>query len=26
LRPLGIPCVRDRVAQAAVLLILEPIF
>lgn len=26
LRPLGIPCVRDRVAQMAVLLILEPIF
>ena len=26
LRPLGIPCVRDRVAQAAALLILEPIF
>jgi len=26
LRPLGIPCVRDRVAQTAVLLILEPIF
>jgi RNA-directed DNA polymerase len=26
LRPLGIPNVRDRVAQAAVLLILEPIF
>ena len=26
LRPLGIPTVRDRVAQAAVLLILEPIF
>jgi len=26
LRPLGIPCVRDRIAQAAVLLILEPIF
>jgi RNA-directed DNA polymerase len=25
LRPLGIPCVRDRVVQAAVLLILEPI-
>jgi len=25
-RPLGIPCVRDRVAQAAVLLVLEPIF
>jgi RNA-directed DNA polymerase len=25
-RPLGIPTVRDRVAQAAVLLILEPIF
>src|SRR5262249_51361472 len=26
LRPLGIPTVRDRVAQMAVLLILEPIF
>ena len=26
LRPLGIPCVRDRVAQSAALLILEPIF
>jgi len=26
LRPLGIPCVRDRVAQMVVLLILEPIF
>lgn len=26
LRPLGIPCVRDRVVQQAVLLILEPIF
>ena len=26
LRPLGIPCVRDRIAQAAVLLILEPIY
>jgi RNA-directed DNA polymerase len=26
LRPLGIPTIRDRVAQAAVLLILEPIF
>lgn len=26
LRPLGIPCIRDRVVQAAVLLILEPIF
>lgn len=26
LRPLGIPCVRDRIVQAAVLLILEPIF
>jgi RNA-directed DNA polymerase len=25
-RPLGIPCVRDRVAQMATLLILEPIF
>ena len=25
-RPLGIPTIRDRVAQAAVLLILEPIF
>lgn len=25
-RPLGIPCVRDRVVQMAVLLILEPIF
>ena len=26
LRPLGIPCVRDRVVQQATLLILEPIF
>lgn len=26
LRPLGIPCVRDRIVQAAVLLILEPVF
>jgi RNA-directed DNA polymerase len=26
LRPLGIPCIRDRVVQMAVLLILEPIF
>lgn len=26
LRPLGIPCVRDRVAQTAVLLVIEPIF
>ena len=26
LRPLGIPTVRDRVAQIAVLLVLEPIF
>lgn len=26
LRPLGIPTIRDRVAQAAVLLIMEPIF
>ena len=26
LRPLGIPCVRDRVVQMAVLLVLEPIF
>ncbi len=26
LRPLGIPCVRDRVVQQAVLLVLEPIF
>lgn len=25
-RPLGIPCVRDRVAQMALLLIVEPIF
>ena len=25
-RPLGIPCVRDRVAQAAAKLVLEPIF
>lgn len=25
-RPLGIPCVRDRVVQMAVLLVLEPIF
>ena len=26
LRPLGIPCVRDRVVQQAARLILEPIF
>jgi RNA-directed DNA polymerase len=26
LRPLGIPCVRDRVVQGAVLLVIEPIF
>ncbi len=26
MRPLGIPCVRDRVAQMAVLLVIEPIF
>jgi RNA-directed DNA polymerase len=26
LRPLGIPCVRDRIVQAAVLLTIEPIF
>jgi RNA-directed DNA polymerase len=26
MRPLGIPCVRDRVVQMAVLLVLEPIF
>lgn len=26
MRPLGIPCVRDRLVQMAVLLILEPIF
>ena len=25
-RPLGIPCIRDRVAQASALLVLEPIF
>ena len=25
-RPLGIPCIRDRVAQTSVLLVLEPIF
>ena len=26
LRPLGIPCVRDRVVQMAVMLVIEPIF
>lgn len=26
MRPLGIPCVRDRVVQATVLLVIEPIF
>ncbi|OVE82226.1 hypothetical protein BVY04_01525 [bacterium M21] len=26
MRPLGIPCIRDRVVQAAAKLILEPIF
>jgi RNA-directed DNA polymerase len=26
LRPLGVPCVRDRVVQRAVLLVVEPIF
>lgn len=26
LRPLGVPCVRDRVVQKAVLLVVEPIF
>jgi len=26
MRPLGIPCIRDRVVQMAVLLVLEPIF
>ena len=26
LRPLGIPCIRDRLVQMAVLLIIEPIF
>ena len=26
MRPLGIPCIRDRVVQMAVLLIIEPIF
>ena len=26
LRPLGIPCIRDRVAQMAAVLVLEPIF
>jgi RNA-directed DNA polymerase len=26
MRPLGIPCVRDRVVQMAVLLVIEPIF
>ena len=25
-RPLGIPCIRDRVAQTSALLVLEPIF
>lgn len=26
LRPLGIPCIRDRIVQMAVLLVMEPIF
>ena len=26
LRPLGIPCIRDRVAQTSAMLVLEPIF
>ena len=26
LRPLGIPCIRDRVAQSSAMLVLEPIF
>ena len=26
LRPLGIPCIRDRVAQVSAMLVLEPIF
>ncbi len=25
-RPLGIPCIRDRVAQTSAMLVLEPIF
>ena len=25
-RPLGIPCIRDRVAQTSALLVLEPMF